>query len=224
MKKIIIISAFIISLGSCQKVDFEKAYPDPSKISASTVEKQYTGTLNAIKWYVLPDYWNYFVVIRPTLNRYNQAVGWENADNQYVPGGGLINDRWNTFYGFVAQYREMEKIFKALPPEDQADRRIYAITSTIYFYDQLQKVVDLHGDVPFSAAGMLSTNGGDYNSSLAKYDGAESIYTKMLDDLKGFSDELSTITIKAGISVGFRTQDIVNKGDVMMWRRYGCEC
>jgi hypothetical protein len=77
-------------------------------------------------------------------------------------------------------------------------------------------MVDLHGAIPFTEAGKLSTNGGDYNASLAKYDGAEVIYTKMLDDLKGFSTELGAITLPTGIAAGFKTQDYVNKGDVTL--------
>jgi len=222
MKKSLIILSMTLSLGlvSCEKSEFEQSYPDPSKISVSTVEKQFTGFLNSNKWYVLPDYWNYFVVVRPTLNRYNQAVGWANAINQYVPGGGLISDRWNTFYSFVAQYRELEKIYNGMSSDDQSLRRIYKIASTIYFYDHVQKNIDLHGDIPLSTAGLLSTNGGDYNSSYAKYDDAQALYTKMLDDLKAFSDELSSINVPAAIQAGFKTQDFVNKGDLTLWKKY----
>lgn len=220
MKKIALIALTTLGLTACEKSDFEKAYPDPSKISAATVEKQFTGFLNASKWYVLPDYWNYFVVVRPTLNRYNQAVGWVNADNQYIPGGGLISDRWNNFYGTIAQYREMEKIYNALSADDQALRRIYKITSTIYLYDHVQKNVDLHGDIPLATAGLLSTKGGDYNNSYATYDAADVVYTKMLDELKTFADELNTINVNAGILTGFKTQDFVNKGDLTLWKKY----
>ncbi len=220
MKKIAIVALLTLGLTACEKTDFEKAYTDPSKISASTVEKQFTGFLNSNKWYVLPDYWNYFVVLRPTLNRFNQAVGWVNVDNQYVPGGGLISDRWNNFYGFIAQYRELEKIYNSLSSDDQTLRRIYKISSTIYLYDHVQKNVDLHGDIPLSTAGLLSTKGGDYNNAYATYDAPDAVYTKMLDELKGFADELSTINVNAAILAGFKTQDFVNKGDLTLWKKY----
>jgi hypothetical protein len=42
----------------------------------------------------------------------------------------------------------------------------------------------------------------------------------MLDDLKSFSDELNSITVSTGILAGFKTQDIVNKGDITMWKKY----
>lgn len=222
MKKILFILSMACSMTfvACQKSDFEESYADPSKISVTTVEKQFTGFLGSNKSYVLPDYWNYFVVLRTTLNHYTQAVGWENSPNQYIPGAAGISDRWTNYYNFLAQYREFEKVYAKATATEQTDKRIYKIASTIYFYDHTQKVVDLHGDIPFSMAGLLSVNGGDYGKSFAKYDTAEGVYTKMLDDLKGFSDELSTLTVKSGISAGFKTQDFVNKGDVALWTKY----
>ena len=212
--------ALALAFAACQKADFADSYTNPSKIAATTVEKQFTGFLNSNKWYVLPDYWNYFVVLRITLNRYNQAVGWVNSSNQYIPGASAGSDRWNNYYGFLSQFRELEKINAKLSADDKADRRIYMIAATMYFYDHTQRIVDLHGDIPWSEAGKLSINGGDYNASYPKYDAAEAIYTKMLDDLKAFSDELNSITVKTGIQAGFKTQDFVNKGDLTLWKRY----
>jgi Starch-binding associating with outer membrane len=219
-KILVSLTAFILVFTACQKSDFAESYTDPSKIANTTVEKQFTGFLNSNKDWVLPAYTNYFVVLRITLNRFNQAVGWANNSRQYVPGAGAVNDRWNNFYNFLNQFRELEKVNAQLSADDQADRRIYMIAATMYFYDHTQRVVDLHGDIPWSAAGKLSTNGGDYEKSYAKYDAADAIYTKMLDDLKAFSDELNSMTIKAAILTGFKTQDIVNRGDITLWKRY----
>lgn len=221
MKKIflILISAMLV-ITSCDKTDFEEAYPNPAKISVSTVEKQFAGMIYTNREYVVPSYWNYFVVYRITANRYTQTTGWVNATNQYVPGSGAVNDRWNNFYSFYSQYRQMQNIYNALTEEEQAERRIYMIASTIYVYDATQKVVDLHGDIPWTEAGKIIANGGDYITSLPKYDKAEDIYAKMLDDLKAFADELNTINVPAGILTGFKTQDIINKGDLTKWKKY----
>lgn len=210
----------IVVLSSCTKSDFDENYSDPSKISTSTVEKQFAGFLQTNRGYVLPDYWNYFVVLRTTLTRYTQAVGWVNSTAQYVPGAAGIDSRWGTYYGLLAQYRELEKVYNALSTEDQALRRIYMIAATVYLYDQTQQVIDLHGDIPFSEAGMLSTKGGNYQASLPSYDDAKSLYTKMLDDLKGFAGELNTIVLNPGIQVGFKTQDFVNNGSLAKWKMY----
>lgn len=214
------LAVLVVSFTACSKSDFEDSYADPSKISETSVEKQFAGFLVSNREYVMPDYWNYFVVLRTTIPRYTQAVGWVNSPNQYVPGAAGITSRWENYYNFVAQYREFENVFSQLPAADQADRRIYRIAAAIYFYDHTQKVVDLHGDIPWSEAGTLSAKGGDYANALPKYDDAATIYTKMLDDLKAFADELSTITVKSAIQTGFKNQDLVNKGSLALWSKY----
>lgn len=220
MKRILIILGIALAINACTESDFEESYSDPSKIGTTSVEKQFAGFIASNSEYVIPSYWNYFVVLRPTVNRYTQAVGWVNGTGQYIPGGGLINDRWNNFYIFLAQFRELEKVYASLSAEDQADRRIYMIAATIYLYDHASKVIDLHGDIPFRQAGMLSTNGGDYQKSFAPYDDAQELYTEMLDDLKEFADELNTITIPNGIQTGFNNQDFINDGSIDKWKIY----
>lgn len=220
--KPLLILAVTLTVGftACNKADFEESYTDPSKISVTSVEKQFAGFLVSNREYVMPDYWNYFVVLRTTLTRYTQAVGWVNSPNQYVPGAAGINARWENYYNFLAQFRELQNVYSKMSPEDQQDKRIFMIAATIYFYDHTQKMVDLHGDIPWSEAGQLSAKGGDYQTSLPKYDEAASIYTKMMDDLKGFSDELNSMAVKPAILTGFRNQDIVNNGNITLWKKY----
>ena len=231
MNKILLVTVAVVTIGftACKKKDFSDAYADPGKISTSSVDKQFAGTLVSRMWsnsdkgqhgYVVPSYWNYFVILRTTLLHYTQAVGWENYDNQYVPGAAGVGDNWKDYYYFLAQYRELEKIYAKLSTTDQADNRIYMIAATIFLYDQTQKMVDVHGDIPFSEAGMLSINGGNYSSSSAKYDDAASIYTTMLDGLKGFADELNTISVPAYVQKKFITQDLINGGNITLWKRY----
>lgn len=213
-------TALLLTVTACTTDDFEESYADPSKISTTSVEKQFAGFLSANREYVVPSYWNYFVVLRTTVNRYTQAVGWVNSTAQYVPGAGLITNRWDNYYAFLAQFRELEKIYAQLSEAEQADKRIFMIAAKIYLYDHTQKVVDLHGDIPFSEAGRLSENGGDYQASLPAFDNAETIYTTMLDDLKNFASELNSITVPVAIQTGFSTQDIINNGDLDKWRKY----
>jgi hypothetical protein len=222
MKKIFLILALILSVlfNACKKADFADAYADPSKISSTTVAKQFAGFVKSNSEYVVPSYWNYFVILRITLDPYNQAIGWANYSNQYIPGAAAITDRWNSYYNFLSQYRELQKVNSQLSAEEQTANRIFMIAATIYLYDHTEKVVDLHGDIPFSKAGMLSTNNGDYSSSYASYDKAEDVYTKMLDDLKGFSDELNSISVPSGVDANFKNQDLINKGDVTLWKKY----
>jgi hypothetical protein len=231
MNKILLITVAVVSIGftACKKKDFSDSYADPGKISTSTVEKQFTGTLVTRMWtntdkghhgYVVPQYWNYFVILRTTLLHYTQAVGWENSDNQYVPGAAAINDNWKDYYYFLAQYRELEKIYSKLETSDQTAYRIYMIAAAIFVYDQTQKMIDLHGDIPFSEAGLLSANSGNYSASAAKYDDAAGIYIQMLDSLKSFADELNSINVPDYVLNKFKSQDLINRGNLSLWKRY----
>lgn len=222
MKNFLIILMLSLSVifTSCKKTDFADSYADPSKISTSTVEKQYAGFLSSNSSYVIPDYWNYFVVLRTSTNRYTQSAGYVGVDKQYVPGDAGISSNWDTYYSFLAQYRELQKVLAATSTADQTAKRIFMATATIYLYDFTQKMVDLHGDMPFSEAGKLSTYGGDYLKSLPKYDDAAVIYTKMLDDLKAIADELNTITVSSSIQTGFTNQDLINRGSIPKWKAY----
>lgn len=231
MKKILLITVAVIAIGftACKKSDFEDSYANPSRVATASVEKQFAGVLTSYTWansdkgqhgYVVPNYWNYFVVLRTTLLHYTQAVGWENADNQYVPGAASIGDHWKDYYYFLAQYRELETIYSKLTASDQAANRIYMIAATIFFYDQTQKMIDLHGDIPWSEAGKLAANGGNYSASLPKYDDAAAIYTKILDDLKGYADELNSISVPAYIQNVFEDQDLINHGSLTLWKKY----
>jgi len=221
MKKIIVFGIVVLmTFNACNKDDFADSYADPSKISTSTVEKMYSGFIYTNRDYVMKQYWNYFVVLRTTLTHYTQAVGWINGTSQYIPGEAGIGARWSNYYQFLAHYREMEKIYDGLSQEDQNDLRIYMITATIYLYDHTEKVVDLHGAIPFSEAGRLSQNGGDYLKSLPGYDSAQNVYTTMLDGLKGFADELNSISLSDNTKKSFEIQDFVNNGDVELWKKY----
>jgi len=212
--------SLIVIVSSCKKTDFADSYADPSKISVSTIEKQYAGFLKSNSSYVIPDYWNYFVVLRTTTDRYTQATGYTNVDKMYVPGDAGIGSNWDTYYNLLAQYRELQKIYAAASEADQAAKKIFVTSATIYLYDFTQKLVDLHGDIPFTEAGNLSTNGGDYLKSLPMYDKADAVYTKMLDDLKSIADELATTTLNPATQTAFTNQDFVNGGDISKWRIY----
>jgi hypothetical protein len=222
MKKIssFILAGLMLVAASCKESEFTERYADPAKIAESTVEKQYTGFLFASKDFILPGYGQYFVTLRTSINRYNQAVGWPNESGQYVPGSAGVQDMWFNYYNTLAQYRQLEKIYASKPAEEQTAKKIFMLTAKVYLYNYTQRMVDVHGAIPFTQAGKLSTNGGDYVGSSAKFDSAEELYTLMLDDLKSISNELNNLTLDANYVKPFQTQDFVNKGDLMAWKRF----
>ncbi|WP_310588818.1 SusD/RagB family nutrient-binding outer membrane lipoprotein [Dyadobacter flavalbus] len=170
--------------------------------------------------YILPGYGNYFVTLRTTLNRYNQAVGWPFESGNYVPGSAGVQEVWYNYYNTLSQFRELEKVYASKSAEEQANKKIFMLTARVYLYDYTQRIVDLFGAIPFTEAGMVSANNGDYVQSSAKFDSPESIYTLMLDDLKSIATELNGTTLNAGYQKSFQTSDFVNKGSIDLWKRY----
>jgi len=212
----------LLMASACTKKQLSDAYADPSKFATTTVDKQFAGVLASNLNYVMYHYYDYFVVYQNTLIPWSQTAVTLNTNGRYLPGAAAINDLWGTYYKLVAQYKELLKVNNALSQPEQANDRIYIIAATIYYYDFTQKMVDLWGDLPWSGAGLLSTDGGNFQNATAsaKYDDAATIYTKMLDDMKGFSDELNTITVSSGVKTVLKTQDFVNYGDLTAWKMY----
>ncbi|WP_456312352.1 SusD/RagB family nutrient-binding outer membrane lipoprotein [Pseudomonas shirazensis] len=221
MKKLLYITfaAVALFLGSCSDEDFANAYRNPATVEKTNAPKQFAGFLKINFEDVIPSYWNYYTVIRTTSLSYTQAHGFLNSTGRYVPGAAVI-DRWNRYYKFVAQYRELERVMASLSPAEQTENRMYTIASTIYLYDHTSKMVDNFGDIPFYDAGKISHTGGNYVDALAKYDNQTELYIAMLDQLKAFSAELNTITLSAKLQVEFKTQDLINKGSVESWKVY----
>lgn len=221
MRKLVYTSLAVaaVFLSSCTQGDFEDAYRDPSTVTSTTVPKQFAGFMKINFEDVIPSYWNYFTVLRTTSLNYTQAHGFLNSTGRYIPGAA-VNDRWNRYYKFITQYRELEKVMGSLSPAEQTENRIYTITSTIYLYDHTEKMIDNFGDIPFSQAGRISSTGGNYANASAKYDNQIELYTKMLDELKAFSAELNTITLSTKVGVEFKNQDLINKGDLVAWKNY----
>lgn len=223
MKKIVLSVLVLVIIGSgCTKDQFSESYPNPLKLSATTVERQFAGVLSSPLNYVMYHYYDYFAVYQNTLIPWSQTAVALNGNGRYIPGAAAIGDFWTTFYKLTAQYKDLLRVNAALSADEQQANRIYVIAATIFYYDYTQKAVDLWGDIPWTGAGLLGTMSGDYQSATAsaKYDDAATIYTKMLDDLKAYADELNTITLSPAVTSGLKTQDFLNSGDLKKWKQY----
>ncbi len=222
MKKILIATliALVVGGSACTKKQLADDYVNPKTVAATTIEKQFSGFLASDLDYVMYKYWNYFVVLQNTALPWSQASGIVNNQGRFVPGAAAVSDRWGNFYNFLSQYKELINVYNKSSEADKSSKKVYIILATIHFYDQSQKVVDLHGDIPWSEAGMLSTNVGNVAASYAKYDNAASIYTKMLDDLKKIADDLNGITLPPAVETTLKSQDFINQGDLGLWKKY----
>jgi hypothetical protein len=223
MKKIFLPAlVLMVLISGCTKKQFADDYTNPLKLTETTVDRQFAGVLSSNLNYVMYHYWDYFVVYQNTLIPWSQTAVTLNTNGRYIPGAAATSDFWNTYYNLTAQYKDLVRIYSGLNTADQQANRIYLIGATIFYYDFTQKAVDLWGDIPFSGAGLLGSKGGDYQAATAaaKYDDAAGIYTKMLDDLKGYADELNTLSVPAGVTTALKTQDFLNHGDIKKWKQY----
>ncbi|UIR55270.1 SusD/RagB family nutrient-binding outer membrane lipoprotein [Sphingobacterium sp. SRCM116780] len=224
MKKSLIMMGLCVAsfstITSCKKDTFADYYKNPAKVSESSIEKQFTGIIYDFRALIIPTYGNYFITLRPTINLYIQNLGSLNQANQLVPGSAAIEERWNKYYAGLTQYKEFIRLFNNQSEEDKANKKAMLLAAKVLFYDQTQQMVDLVGDIPWTEAGNLMANGGDYTISYPKYDKAVDIYTTMLDDLKIMSEDLNTLQIPATFAGSFKTQDLINNGDLELWKKY----
>lgn len=213
-------TASLTTITSCKQESFDEVYRDPSKVTSASIERQFSGLQFTFRELVIPTYRNYFVTLAPTIHRYIQVIGWSNGENQLNPGAAAITDRWERYYSGLAQFRELEKIYNAAPDLEKNEKKIFLLAAKIFFYDQTQQHIDLQGSVPWSEAGKLSFNGGDYTISYPKYDKDEDIYTIMLNELKEISTELNSLVIPTTTESSFKTQDLINTGSLDLWKKY----
>ena len=209
----------LIYTSSCKKEDFNERYRNPSKVTEVTVERQFTGMIYSYRQLIVPEYRNLFVTLRPTVFRYLHITGWINEQNQLLPGAAAIEDRWSRYYEGLAQYRELEHVYNNSIDVEKEEKKIFMYAAKILFYDQTQQTVDVHGDIPWSKAGMLSVNQSDYKNSYPAYDKATDIYTAMLDDLKKITDDIASIQLSESIVEKFKAQDIINGGSIGAWQK-----
>ncbi len=225
MKKIfasiIAVAAAVSMLSSCSNKAFEELYPDPSKTSVATCDKMMTGTFYAGNQNTFNSYWrmytwdNYFGKLAQTIGFSN------NSGTVYYVNDGYANDRWNNYYDVLRNFRVLENIYDKQKEDGNTDDRIFVDLAEVFMLDHATQLVDIWGDIPFSAACYLGITG-DVAASYAAYDTAEDVYSYALDRL----DDLYTDIVSLEGSISSTTQaklvkqDFINKGDLDKWKRY----
>ncbi|MBN8851536.1 MAG: hypothetical protein BGO55_04470 [Sphingobacteriales bacterium 50-39] len=228
MKRILLyyIILLIVAFSACSKSKFGDYYQNPASTSTTTIEKQWTGFNYALFSYESFQYYPYFVEWQTTALNFTQATAYVNVAHRYEPvfQYASIDDKWNNYYNFLSQYKNFVAEYSSQPAATQNLYRIFKITADIHFYDQTQKMVDTYGDIPWSKAGLITTNGGNVSASYASYDKAPDIYATMLDSLKAHATELNALSgpngITSTITTIFNHQDFINQGSILKWQKY----
>lgn len=216
----------MLFFAACSKNKFGDYYQNPASTSTSTLEKQWTGFNYALFNYESFQYTPYFSEWQTTALNFTQVTAYQNIAHRYEPlfqySGS--DDKWNSYYNFLSQYKNFLAVYSGESIATQELYRIFKITADIHFYDQTQKMVDTYGDIPWSKAGLITTNGGNVAASYASYDKATDIYEEMLDSLKAHAAELSTLSasnaVTSTIATILKNQDFINQGSILKWQKY----
>ena len=184
--------AAVVLLASCSKEAFSSKYYDPSKTTSTSCEKVMTGAFMAGNGFTFNAYWrmytwdNYFGKLAQTIG---VSV---NSGSNYFINDGYANDRWNSFYDILRQYRVLKNLYDLEEAEDQAQDRIFVALTEVYLYDHLSQIVDIFGPVPFENAGFLGITG-DLEASYPSYDSDVDLYKMMLTNLDALYTEIGTL-------------------------------
>lgn len=216
--------AAAFSITSCSDSDFESKYADPSKTNTVSCDKLLTGVLfeatTSNVRYGMAAYWRLFTFDTQFLGRLCDVYGYTGSKSAYEGlAASYNNNRWNTFYRMLAQYKLMQEQFNSEDEASQAKNKVFLNCATIWVYDQLQQMVDLWGNIPYSEACTVQLTG-DVATGYPAYDKAETLYEMMMDDLLKISAELNSMTLDADVAANFARQDFVCKGQKDLWAKY----
>lgn len=234
MKKYNIIAmGLLVSLGfaACSESDYDDIYPDPSKSSTATCASLMTGTFYnhdnpnnfqaSVHEYTYNSYWRLYTW-ENAFGRFAQTIGYQNeSGSMYYLSDSYANNRWDYFYRMLAQYRQLEKVYNSESAEDQAQDRIFKDCAEVFIYDHLSQCVDVFGDMPFSAAGLLGVTGNTTDSQVSFDDDVE-LYTLMINRLGELYNDIlalksSTTSLTSSL---FASHDYINKGSFDKWAAY----
>lgn len=213
---LLLLGAGILSVG-CKKSTIDSQYYNPEQSVTANIPALYAGLFN--NSYVIPKYWNLYTLLIPVFGEYSQTAGYINGHHVYEQPTNYTANKWDNYYtSVVAPYREIQKYYGNLT--SAADKRGYQVflnTATVFFYDQTAQMIDLFGDIPYSQAGSINSNG---TITPAKYDTAKSIYYAMISDLDRINTYLDTANVPAFYSNELGQYDYVNGGSMLRWRQY----
>ncbi|RNL51108.1 SusD/RagB family nutrient-binding outer membrane lipoprotein [Pedobacter jejuensis] len=221
MKKLIINASFLLlsvtALVGCKK-EVDEKFNNPEKVLDPNVPGLFTGMLNNDR--VAQKYWNVRTFLTQMPGVYAQTAYIANGNTVYQQSDGYSQQYWDDFYstggngsGPMALYRVMETKYNSLPAADQASQKVIMQAAKVVLIEQAAKMVDLWGDIPYSAAGSLPTSSTITNP---KYDEQKALYTTFISDLAAAATYFKTATTTSA----FSKADILLKGDVSKWTRY----
>lgn len=219
MKKIYgLLLGCLLAMGLTSCADqFEEKYQDPSKTQTLSCDKIMTGIFWKGNTWMNPVYYRYYTQ-STTSGMFSQIIGSQNSRGRYMGAGvGYFNTRWQNFYDMLTQYRLMQSTFSALQDAEKPTNRAFVVIGRTVMQEQLDEMLTLFGDMPYTQAGYLWKTG-DVSASKPAYDKSTDIYKTILSDLKEANVFFRDSTSYAPTTLS--SQDYVNGGDLDKWRRF----
>lgn len=224
MKKILsalLIGLSLFSIASCSDSDYDEKYPDPSKTTKVGVPQVFTGVLYKGRPWMDPMYYRYYTQ-STTSGLFSGVIGDFNTRGRFRGASeGYFNNRWKSFYDMLTQYRLLQDTYNNLSDQEKPVNEIFVHLSRVVVYHQLNEMLSLFGDVPFSGAGTLwKTNDYAQSQKKAVYDDDVTLYKQMLADLKETGDYLSGTQSTATLTTLSQQDYTMAAGNVTIWRKF----
>ena len=163
MKKIysyLIALVVVLSIGSCTDSEYSDKYENPAKTATASCDKLMTGVFYYARQYTFNSYWRMFTWDNTVIGKYAQTFGFMNSEGSlYSANDSYANNRWENFYGALAQYRALENVYNGLSDDKKKTYKVFKDLSEVFLYDHLSQIVDTFGDAPFEKAGYLAVTG-----------------------------------------------------------------
>jgi hypothetical protein len=203
---------------SCDSVkdNFEEMNVNPQQ--ADDLDPEFQLTYNQLSsWGELYENWRTNLIYSSTMIQHFATLPTYWAGDKYLYIASYSQAMWDRYYPNVA--RNIQDLVWRLGgapgvPEPLAEDKNKLAIARIWRVVFFNRLTDLHGDIPYSKAGLGALMPEDPETKSPPYDPQSEIYADMLKEL-----EESAAMLDASQPT-FGSGDLIYGGDVEMWERY----
>lgn len=219
MKKIFLYSALlaaIVTFNGCSEDDFDSKYKDPSKVSEVTLDKMMSGCMLRANDWACSTYGRYFGYDPQLMGKLSNSLGFTLSGSVYYHDEYEdYGQPYNNYPSMVTDFKKMQEVYDALPEEEKPKNEGYLLAAETHLYGMMIFILSEYNDIPFSEIGLVALNG-DVSYANPHYEDGQQLFEMILDRLGEIDKKFATIEKPSA----FGGQDFINKGDMMLWRRY----
>jgi len=220
MKKIFIYTALLFAamfaFSGCSEEEYDNKYKDPSKVSEATLDKLMPGCMLLANDWACSTYGRYFGYEPQLMLKLSNSLGLTlDSGIYYHDEYEDYGQPYNNYPTMVTNFRKMQQLYEELPDEEKPANQAYLLAAETHLYGMMIYILCEYNDIPFSEIGQVALTG-DISYANPHYEDGQALYEMILDRLGEMDKEFSS----AQKPSAFASQDFVNHGDLMMWRRY----